>query len=50
MLLKKYKSVGRIKEVSEQELATLIGQHKAALLKQALTSQQNKDESSNSES
>ena len=37
-LLKKYKSVKRIKEVSESEMAELIGEKKAALVKSAFDS------------
>ena len=37
-LLKKYKSVKRIKEVAESEIAELIGERKAALVKSALQS------------
>jgi excinuclease ABC subunit C len=36
LLLKQYKSVQRIREAEEQELVTLIGTHRAALVKQAL--------------
>jgi len=35
-LLQKYKSVKRIKEVPESEIAELIGEKKAALIKAAL--------------
>jgi excinuclease ABC subunit C len=37
-LLKKYKSVKRIKEVPESEIAELIGEKKAALIKLAFQS------------
>ena len=43
-LLAKYKSIKNIKEADEQELATLIGKKRAAVLKKALTAESKEED------
>jgi excinuclease ABC subunit C len=43
-LLAKYKSIKNIREAEEQELATLIGKKRAAVLKKALTAESKEED------